>query len=35
MMSIVVSGYDVQFLKSGKYQGNVPGLQVLSEERVT
>jgi hypothetical protein len=28
-MSIVISGYDVQFLKSAKYQGNVPGLQVL------
>jgi len=29
MMSMVISGYDVQFLKSGKYQGNLPCLQVL------
>jgi len=26
---MVVSGYDVQFLKDAKYQGNLPGLQVL------
>jgi len=26
---MVVSGYDVQFLKNAKYQGNLPGLQVL------
>jgi glycerol-3-phosphate acyltransferase PlsY len=32
---MVISGYDEHFLKSGKYQGNAPGLQVLNGKRYT
>jgi len=34
-MSIVISGYDACFLKSGKYRGNALCLQVMNDEKVT